>query len=804
MKTTKNRKPFQRPVAMFISMLLVIGGIIGMASADEVQGPVTVRAGENLTIDGDIISTNSDALVVEASGETEGTSDASTTVYGNVTLCDVNDGITDKEYSGVLANANKGKASAVVNGNITAKCLYNNAFGLQLISRTSFQPSIQVTGMIHVEGNNSYGIGILNSGKVSLSQSMIVNANNNAYGVFAKNYTEFDDIDAKVSGDVKVSGDAAIGVIVLASNFIEKKITAEVGGNIVSEGKSISYGLNLQNNNGINSIDVNVSGGITSTLQNSQFEKPKAFGIYIYNLMAGMSSEGKMSVKVKDIISSDVGICFIRIDEKGNTCVLVKETIKAENYGVLFPYDENCMKGVESLTSSMINYPIELTAWKIETKNKPIVAVIDYFDDNISFEGDPALEKLINYIVKNEQPEAGGSFKIVDEDGNELSESFGYPVAHVGEKIYIKTNLDEGYEIVAAYNETGDGKTELSKDGDQYFLIVPSGGGVDISIKLAKKAYDVKFINEDGTELQSSMVDYGTLPVYNGENPTGSADVVCTAEFSGWDKEIVTVKGNVIYKATYKKYDEHDYQPVDGTAVAPTCTKAGKEADQKCSRCEAVITGKEIAATGHTFDQEVVDAKYLKSAADCITAAVYYKSCACGEKSTDEKDIFTSGEPAGHKWKAATGYAPKTCEICGLEEGQKVTYDPIKGQVFVWTKGSKEPFVLTIKRSQDDVNCFLHYLNTLLDGAEIKVEAKSGSTIITISAETLEKLSVGEHKITVVFDDWKADFALSIAEAPADTTPVTGDTMPVVPIAVVMVAAMAIAFAVRTKKQSAE
>ncbi len=53
-------------------------------------------------------------------------------------------------------------------------------------------------------------------------------------------------------------------------------------------------------------------------------------------------------------------------------------------------------------------------------------------------------------------------------------------------------------------------------------------------------------------------------------------------------------------------------------------------------------------------------------------------------------------------------------------------------------------------------------------------------------------------------DDWKADFALSIATAPADTTPVTGDTMPVVPVALVMVAATTIAFAVRKKKQSAE
>ncbi len=351
-----------------------------------------------------------------------------------------------------------------------------------------------------------------------------------------------------------------------------------------------------------------------------------------------------------------------------------------------------------------------------------------------------------------------------------------------GTTITAAASPKEGYEFV---NWT-ENSIPVSTDKEYSFSVQ---GNCDLVANFKKKTFEVSFVDEDGTVLQSTEVEFGETPSYTRETPTRAKDVVCGATFDGWFPAIEKVTGTATYKATYKKYNEHDYQPVAGTAVAPTCTKAGKEADQKCSRCGDVITGKEIAATGHTFDQEVVDAKYLKSAADCITAAVYYKSCKCGEKSTDEKDIFTSGEPAGHKWKAATGYAPKTCEVCGLEEGQKVTYDPIKGQVFVWTKGSKEPFVLTIKRSQDDVNCFLHYLNTLLDGAEIKVEARSGSTIITIPAETLEKLAVGEHKITVVFDDWKADFALSIAAAPADTTPVTGDTMPVVPIAVVMVVA---------------
>ena len=45
------------------------------------------------------------------------------------------------------------------------------------------------------------------------------------------------------------------------------------------------------------------------------------------------------------------------------------------------------------------------------------------------------------------------------------------------------------------------------------------------------------------------------------------------------------------------------------------------------------------------FDQEVADAKYLVSEATCIAKAVYYKSCACGEKGTE---TFESGEVADH------------------------------------------------------------------------------------------------------------------------------------------------------------
>lgn len=307
---------------------------------------------------------------------------------------------------------------------------------------------------------------------------------------------------------------------------------------------------------------------------------------------------------------------------------------------------------------------------------------------------------------------------------------------------------------------------------------------------------------------------------------------------------------------SYGEALDHDYKAVDGSAVAPTCTKAGKEADQKCSRCNAVITGKEISASGHSFDQELADAKYLKTAATCTKPAVYYKSCsACGEKGTE---IFESGSPLdhdyqevantakeatctdngketdrkctlcgdtitgktitakGHVWKAATGDAPKTCEICGITEGDVISYIPVGGDTIEWESGD---ITLTFKRSEQDELCFGNYRETQIDKNPVKVSAKAGSTVITIDEATLKALSAGEHTITVVFADALSEVQLVIKEPveeepePSPTpipipdapqAPKTGDGFPVLPIAVVMLITIAGAAGVTAYRKKAQ
>ena len=74
----------------------------------------------------------------------------------------------------------------------------------------------------------------------------------------------------------------------------------------------------------------------------------------------------------------------------------------------------------------------------------------------------------------------------------------------------------------------------------------------------------------------------------------------------------------------------------------------------------------------HNYTAETAEEQYLKSAADCENAAVYYKSCTgCGasSKGTEDEATFTHADPLGHIEIIDSGIEP-TCVDAGLSEGK--------------------------------------------------------------------------------------------------------------------------------------
>ncbi|MBR5897352.1 MAG: InlB B-repeat-containing protein, partial [Lachnospiraceae bacterium] len=67
-----------------------------------------------------------------------------------------------------------------------------------------------------------------------------------------------------------------------------------------------------------------------------------------------------------------------------------------------------------------------------------------------------------------------------------------------------------------------------------------------------KNKYTIIFVNEDGTELQRSDYEYGTMPSYN-ETPTKASVGNRNYYFAGWTPSIEMVTGNATYKATFSE-----------------------------------------------------------------------------------------------------------------------------------------------------------------------------------------------------------------------------------------------------------
>ncbi len=71
----------------------------------------------------------------------------------------------------------------------------------------------------------------------------------------------------------------------------------------------------------------------------------------------------------------------------------------------------------------------------------------------------------------------------------------------------------------------------------------------------------------------------------------------------------------------------------------------------------------------HIYDQEVTEEEYLQTVATCTNAAIYYKSCTCGEIGTD---TFTHGEVGEHVLDASG-----ICSACEqpIEPTEGLLYD---------------------------------------------------------------------------------------------------------------------------------
>ena len=372
--------------------------------------------------------------------------------------------ITDEDWASAIdVTAGSGLVKVKTGGDISAISEGYSGKGVTAMAEKNGEAQVDVGGSVYAAAEDqSSGVDAvaLEAGaKVKITVAAGITAKSltdegEASGILAGNYVKdgaSGEVDIRVNGDV--NADFA-GIETVGSGWEEKSLegTAEVreedylrteyfkdeGGEIV--GYKVYY---------------------------------NAEGDYYYNENGDMmrpeeAESGLTRIEVRgDVTGGDFGL---KMNSRAITDVIVDGTLTGGESAVVLA-DE---KMADNLT---------LTVWEIKPNEDGILAGVGGLNEEGGYDIEQMedFEKQIQYIIRVKQPKAGATLSTEGTFDHE-----GYDVAYEGDNVILKIDLQPGYEIVDACNGT-DTKVSLMKDEKgQYYLVVPRGGAVLLSVKLRR------------------------------------------------------------------------------------------------------------------------------------------------------------------------------------------------------------------------------------------------------------------------------------------------------------------------------
>lgn len=454
----------------------------------QINGDVTVTDGNDEFIQG-VVSQNmseNNTSEITVAGDVEVSADQAKTAIG------------------VEVESYAGEASADVTGDITVTAASTepvaSAAGAVITAYEEGTSELTVTGDISAEGMRAFGLNMTSG----------------------DDYYEADGgtVLADVTGDITVTGTSmAEGIHVSVAG--EGSATVTLEGDITAKAEK-AYGIWTNNVGG--TIDISQQGDITSEYVGIELrdkpgmeEDPSLIGTmatviadeydYVTQMSDGPGSEpvdvavyhhenedgswydyfedgtiidawkavdhnpGTTVVTITgDVTAEETGAVIDLTNDKSKIDLIVDGTLSGETQSVLV--SEN------TIADNLI-----LTVWEIKANDdgKLVERVVEYNDDDEAVtEVDRDIEKNIQYIIKITPAQQD----IITTQGTTNYE--GYNVANEGDTVTLKVEVPQGYQIKSAFSDS-DQTIEMAQDDDgNYYLIVPKGGAVMISVEFEK------------------------------------------------------------------------------------------------------------------------------------------------------------------------------------------------------------------------------------------------------------------------------------------------------------------------------
>ena len=392
------------------------------------------------------------------------------------------------------------------------------------------------------------------------------------------------------------------------------------------------------------------------------------------------------------------------------------------------------------------------------------------------------------------------------EDGTLIDFGEGARVCGYGE--------EENLQLVSGVLRIVSGEyTEIEDESDEE----DEEGGVDLDGVLEVKFYnaeDVNVVNIHIYHLSDSVLDEGILfsTWVEGFRNVGDGDYIFDVSEFKYDVEIgeedITDDDDTIVDDTTADDTTDVVDPVkaviDMITALPEADKVTIDDAVKINdarREYALLSSDEKAQIGDALKQKLDDDEYalLKCyLAEFIGIAdnlieEYGDIMSDETKSALDKALADAKATAENKEATRDQVEGATDELfialqTADEELSKI-YEITEGENSSWSKGSKDKLVFRFIQCGIEDDAFESFLaaggKIYIDDVEVSSDnftAEKGSVIISIIPELLETLSVGEHTLTIKFEN-SVSFSTKFIVKAASDVPATGETVSYVAIA---------------------
>ncbi|MBQ8913266.1 MAG: Ig domain-containing protein [Lachnospiraceae bacterium] len=382
------------------------------------------------------------------------------------------------------------------------------------------------------------------------------------------------------------------------------------------------------------------------------------------------------------------------------------------------------------------------SAWKLEGKNSD--GTWTELDNKSGQTYTTESDTEVKFAISNTN--AYKTFRLtitdINQSGSEAWPVGGLPTFQLSE-VYM-SGVNSGIVDVTSVTLNQDTVTLIVDDTEELTATVSPNDASDKSVIWSTNSDNVKLYSDAActTEVGSAATD--TLTVYAkgvtaGDDTvtvTSNADATLTASC---DVTVSKLAGTISYATTSVSKKKGD------SAFTNELSKTGDGTVTYSSDKESVAT---VDGTGKVMIVGAGEANITATVAD--SASYTYATKKATYKLTVSDTAVSTAE-----------------------------YSVTSDSTSEWTLDSGVDITVTVKRSTDDASCFSHYKGVQIDGKALTADdytAKSGSTIVTLKASVLQKLTAGEHTVTVLFDDGKADMILTVKEKAAATDTTTNST----------------------------